>query len=228
MKSGQDKKQYQESSVIEKLFEEATNSFRYEWGVRRVESIFVKHPQLINDHSLCKLGLLYDHLALKQKTDKRRKFYEAKALRLYRQALASNPRSYRALWGIGRVWWHRRDRRALPYAIRAYHLRKRLERSSGLFAQNIGLIYEALGDYKKAEYWLLRGMRENKTDFGSYINLVVFYRLIGDFKKAKKFAVDLRTLYNREPKSFKNTLWGKKISEIIKDAGRPLKVVKKG
>ena len=213
----------QNINSINKIFERAANNYKYRWGIQKIEKLLKKNINFISEDILCKLGFLYDHLALKQKKINLKKFYENKAIKLYQQALKINPKSHRATWGIGRVWWHRKNKRAISYATRAYRLKKINDGKIGLYAQNIGLIYEAIGNYKKAEYWLLRGMKENKKDFGSYINLEVFYRLIKNFNKAKKCAVKLKKLYDKESISFKKTLWGKKIQEIIQNADKSLK-----
>ena len=200
---------------VQIIFDRAANNYKYHWGVLHLEKLLKANPGLINEDSLCKLGLLYDHLAMREKRSAARRKYEAKALSLYRQVLRANPNSHRATWGIGRVWWHRRSRKAIPYALRAYHLKKRSGEKVGLYAQNIGLVYEALGDYRNAEKWLLRGLRENRADYGSYLNLVVFYRVIKkDFKKARKYAVKLKKLYN-EKQEFKKTAWGRRITNFI-------------
>lgn len=210
------------NNIIKKIFEEATNNFKYKWGVQKIEKKLKQNKALITNNNLCDLGHLYDHLALQQKKTALRKKYENQALRLYRRALKINLKSYRATWGIGRIWWHRNNKKAIPYALKAYHLRKRAKKDAGLYAQAIGLVYQSLKNYKRAEYWLLRGAKENKKDFGVYLNLVAFYRLIGDFKKAQKYALGLKELYNKESSKFKKTAWGKIIKQIIKNSDKPL------
>lgn len=206
------------SKNIDGIFDAAMNNYRYDYGIRKIEEAVATHPDLLNEDMLCKLGVLYDHSGMKESSRVLRRRHEEHAFSLYRRALKVNPNSYRATWGIGRVWLHRRSRKAIPYALKAYHLKKRSGEKVGLYAQNIGLVYEALEDYRNAEKWLLRGLYENRTDYGSYLNLVVFYRMIRkDFKKAKRYAIVLEKLYHDEKEGFKRTAWGKKISQFIKE-----------
>jgi len=217
-----------ERRYINNIFTSSTNNFKYAEGIRKLEALSKKYPALNSEDLLCKLAFLYDHLALREKNEKRRKADENIALRLYHRVLRLNPESSRATWGIGRVLWHRNDKRAIKYALRAYRLCKKLGKPVRLYAQNIGLIYEAIENFRRAEYWLLRGAQENRRDFGSYLNLVVFYRLVHKFDKAIKWSKQLEKLYLKESGSFKNTPWGKKIAEVIKDANKPLKLKKGG
>lgn len=212
---------------LNKIFERAMTNYKYEWGIKKIEKLLRNRPNFINEDILCKLGVLYDHFALNQKPGFKKK-YENKAIKLYQQALRINPKSSRAIWGIGRVWLHRQNKRAIPYALKAYHLKKATKKDIGLYGQHIGLIYEALGDYKKAEYWLLKGMRESRKNFRSYLNLVIFYRFIKKFDKAKKYAYYAERLYEKEPNDFKKTKDGKKIKEFILNADKPLPKIKKG
>ncbi len=183
----------------------------------KIEKTLARRADLADEEILCKLGLLYDHWALRESPPERREL-EGKALILYRKILRLDPDSSRAWWGMGRVWWHRRSRKALPYALKAYRLKKRSRESVGLYPQHIGLIYESLNDHRKAELWLQRGARENPGDYGSYLNLVVFYRARNKDEKAERYALRLKELFAREPRSFRMTPWGKRISKVITEA----------
>jgi len=212
---------------LEKIFYDATNNYKYRWGVNKFKTFLKKHPDLIKKEDiLCKLGLLYDHLAFKEKN--KRQVHEKKAFELYKKALKYNPNSFRAVWGIGRIWWHRRNKKAIPYAIKAYKLAKKSKTDYGINAQCVGLVYEAIGDYKNAEKWLLKGIKIEPKNWGCYLNLVGFYRLIKQFSKSKFYAKKLESLFKKETKEFKKTLWGQKILQTIKDADKELKKKKGG
>ena len=161
------------------IFKEANLNFRYGWGVEKIEKEVKTNPELLeNERVLTWLGFLYDHLALRKK-GKQKKACEDKAIRLYRKALKINPDSINAIWGIGRVWWHRNNKKALIYAFKTYRLHKKLRKGKGSsFAQNIGVIYETLGNERRAEYWLKRGLGEEKNNWGPYFNIIRFYRKI--------------------------------------------------
>lgn len=211
---------------LESIFKRATDNFRYRWGVSAFEKFLARHPSFFHEKSLCRLGLLYDHLALRE--SRRRRYYEEKALKIYRRVLRRVPNSYRATWGIGRVWWHRKNRKALPYARKAFLLaRKENKATRGMYAQQVGLVYESFDDFKSAERWLLRGLREHPTDWGLYLNLVVFYRYTRKFEKAKRFAGQLEKLFKKTSPQFRRTAWGKKIAQVIQEADRPLPLARK-
>lgn len=206
---------------LEKIFETASNNSRYRWGISAFEKFFKRHQTFFHEKSLCRLGLLYDHFALKVPRSRRR--FEEKALRIYRHVLRRVPDSYRATWGIGRVWWHRKNQKALAYARKAYRLaRKKNSASRGMYAQHVGMVYESLGNFQNAERWLLKGLRENPNDWGLYLNLVVFYRYVRKFEKAMRSAARLKRLFMKTPPQFRNTAWGKKITQVIREAGEPL------
>jgi len=222
------KKEYNKKE-LERLFKKYADNFLYKEGIKEFEKILNYYPYKNNkeiyEYLLIKLGFLYDHLALKDK--KNRKEFENKALKFYKKVLGKNKNSIDAIWGIGRVWWHRNDKKAIDYAKKAYQLAKNIEPNHYLRIQNIGLVYESLGDYKKAEKWLLKGIEKKPEDFSPYLNLVVFYRLIKDFDKSKKYAKELERLYKKEPYNFRKTNWGKIIKEVIEKADRELEKIKK-
>jgi len=213
-------------SQIETIFFESTNNYAYAEGIKHLRRIQKQYPRLLKSEDfLMKLGLLYDHLAMGEQSTKKAKL-EKQALALYQKALTLYPKSYRAWWGIGRIWWHRESKKALPYAKKARALAIQKGTASGLYTQNIGLIYERLGKYKLAERWLLKGRRENPRDWSAHLNLVTFYRLTHNFKESKKSAARVAKLFKKEPATFKKTPWGQKIQESMRDAGKPLNLAK--
>ncbi len=204
--------------LIEKAFRMAVDNFRYQEGIRRIEKILKGQPVLkTNERILVKLGLLYDHLAMQQKIIKKRRALERHALKLYRFALRHNKNLPAAVWGIGRVWWHRRSRKAIKYAKLAYRLAKRLHMPAGLYAQNVGAAYKAVGNYNRCEYWLLKGIRECPNDWSVYLNLLSFYKekKYGGGKIGRPLST-LRRLLKKERPNFKRTKWGKLVQEFIK------------
>lgn len=207
-------------------FYRLTNAFKYLEAIEVFERVLEKTPELKdNEDILCRLGMLYDHAAFQNKNKKN--FYEKKALSFYKKALKINPRSIKATWGIGRIYWHNSDKKAVSYAKKAYSLAKRDAKKFGIYIQNIGLVYQTLGKFKEAERWLKKGADTNPKDWAMYLNLVNFYRYTKQFKKSKKYSLILDKLFKKESRSFKKTPWGNKISQTIKDAERELNKVKK-
>jgi len=210
--------------AAERIYKDSIYNNKYLSGIVLLKKIQAQYGNFYDEGFFCKLGLLYDHAALSAKK-KIKEEYEEKALILYRTVLKKNPSSCGAAWGIGRVWWHRKSKRAIRYAMKAYRLAKR-QGIKGLYAQNIGLIYEVLGDYKKAELWLFRGVKENPAEWGNYLNLVTFYRLMKDFDKSVYYADILKKKIKREPPKFWRTKFGKMIKQSIKEAGESIATIK--
>jgi tetratricopeptide (TPR) repeat protein len=215
--------------VVKKLtadFYRLTNAFKYIQAINLFEREISRVPGLEGDENiLCRLGMLYDHAALQDV--KRKKTYEHKALSLYKRALKINPSSVKATWGIGRIYWHNEDKKAIPYAKRAYLLAKRYEKRTGIYIQNVGLVYQTLGKFKEAELWLKKGANAEPKNWAMYLNLVVFFRYTKQFIKSKKYSLVLKKLFSQESTLFKKTPWGKKIAEVIKDAEKELNKIKK-
>lgn len=216
----------QQKTLLEKKFIKTTNEFDYPAGVRFFSSYLRRHPDEFDEKVFCRLGLLVDHLAFKASQKKARRA-EQLALKIYSYVLARKPDSHKATWGIGRVYLHRNSRKALPYAKRAFYLSKKAGTSIGMRAQCVGLVYENLGEYRNAAHWLKRGIRENPKDWGMHLNLVGFFRLRKQFRAAQQQAILLKQLVEKEPVRFLKTPWGKKILEVVRDAGKPLPKIKK-
>ena len=199
------------------IFDLSAKNYRYKEGIKKIEKIVEIHPELKNESVLSELGFLYDHLALQQKNKLLRNKYEEKAFNLYRGALKKNRESINAIWGIGRIWWHRKNRKAVKYAIKAANLMKKLHGSAGLMLQNVGLVYEALGDIKRAEQWYLRGLKEEPNNFGGYYNLLNFHHKQERREEVQRLLPAFKKLYQKETTKFKKTSWGKDILKKIKE-----------
>jgi hypothetical protein len=52
---------------LQKKFDVFTNNLSYQEGISYFESILLHFPELRGEDFLCKLGFLYDHLALREK-----------------------------------------------------------------------------------------------------------------------------------------------------------------
>lgn len=160
---------------LDKAFETMLFNYRYAQGIKFFESFFHTHPFLKSvPKNLTRLGLLYDHAAMID--SKKRTFLNNQARHNYLTALELDPEFYSAWWGLGRIFWHQNDKRALPYAKKAYRLAKKEKNDTvGQFAQNIALIYKGFGNNVRAEHWFRRGIKESPQEWGMYYNLMCFY-----------------------------------------------------
>lgn len=221
------KRRRPEAQKIAKIFDFAAKNYTYKKGADKIEKIIKLHPEFKNESTLCDLGFLYDHMAINQKNNSLKNNYERKAFGLYRQALRSNPRSINATWGIGRIWWHRKNIKAIKYAVKAAQLMKKISGSSGLMLQNIGLVYEDLSNTKQAEYWYKQGIKEEPKKWGGYYNILNLYQKQRRINEIQKLLPIMKRLYQKESIEFKKTLWGKYILKNIQELEQFVKKNKK-
>lgn len=159
---------------FEKSFQRAVNNYDYRSGIHALENFLLLYPELsTSPHNLSRIGLLYDHLAMR--SGAKRRMHEAIARRFYMKALSYDPAFPSAWWGLARIHWHNKDKRAIALAKKAYHLAKRRRVSVGQYAQNVGLVYEALGNFRLTKDWLSRGVSESSNEWGTHYNLLRFY-----------------------------------------------------
>ncbi|KKS39878.1 MAG: hypothetical protein UV04_C0034G0003 [Candidatus Gottesmanbacteria bacterium GW2011_GWA2_42_16] len=184
------------------------------------KSILVKNPELKNEQTLSKLGFLYDHLAFFSKNKILQPKYEQEALRLYNQALKYNPDSVSAIWGIGRIWWHRKNKKAIKYARRAARLAVKQDPELSVMYMNLAVVYETLGNLKRAEYWYRYVLKKEPNFFGAYYGLAEMYYVKDVPNKADKISKllpQLIKLYKKESKKSLGSKFEDKRKKIIND-----------
>jgi len=221
MKSQQKNTLFEE--VAREIFNRATYKGKYKNAVLEMERLIKKYPNEKSSIVFYQMGFLYDHLALNQK-GKMQRLSEERALQSYKKSLEYDPNNYFSIWGIGRVWWHRKDKRAIGYAKQAYKMAKKISKEGGAFAQSVGVVYEVLDNDKRAEYWYLKSVKEEKRKAsGSYANIIEFYKKKGNIKEVRHYAKKMEKLYARESEDFKKTSFGKHLLKILnsvkKEAG---------
>jgi tetratricopeptide (TPR) repeat protein len=162
-----------------KLFKEvfaivnnAMINFRYSTAARKLERILQKYP--LEEQWWCYIGMLYDHLALRQRTQHPRQYYQRLAVRACHQALKLKPDSACAYEGLGRVYWHNGNKRAIYYYNKAYRITKRRSRSLNYNVMNLANVYFKLKKYKCAEKLYLR-YAEQWPHFGVFHALTELY-----------------------------------------------------
>ena len=213
------------NKIFEDVFQDSAHNKKYSLGIRKFENLFKKYPEAEEDDVvLSRLGLMHDHLA--QKYPKKRIKYENRALGLYNKALKFHPDSHNATWGIGRVWWHRKSKKALPYALKALRLAKKANAPIGIYTSNVGLVYKFIGDNKMAEKWFLKAIKVEPDNWGPYLNLITSYRQNGNIEKTKKYLLKFEKLVKKEDSWFLNTVWGKQVLGVVKDLKRHFKIAK--
>lgn len=196
-------------------------NYSYKRALSILERYFKKY--YFDEDLMYQLGMLYDHLGQrfrylssssnsgikKRNYLKKSNQYFHKALDTYRSMLKENPRSYFALYGIGKVYRGKRNfKKALLYSKKAYRI------SKGDIS-GIGVIYQKMGNDKMALYWHKKELKDRgENDYGALINLVSFsHRLYQE--RMRKYALRLKRHFDKESMSFRKSEWGRSLKRMI-------------
>ena len=211
----------------------ALNNSSYSKTLKELESYYKKYE--FDDELLYHLGMLYDHLGqiflngFKVKIDKKKaNLYFKKALDIFNESLDKNPNSYRALYGIGKVYRNTKQyKKALSYSKKAYKIAIK-EKANSVYG--IGFIYEMMNKPKEAEKWYLKEIKDRGVNnFVAITNYIIFSNRTYK-NKMESIAKKALELYKKEPSSFKNTIFGHQIKQdidMILDQNSPHKHFKK-
>lgn len=204
----------------------AMSNLRYRWAIDIFGRYYKKFE--FNENQTYKFALLCDHLAMRS-TGRIKSRHLAKAKLLYEKILKKNPAYFHALYGIGRIYDVRGDyKQALKFQIKAYRQMMKLpKKERGALA--IGHIYQSLGDIKNAEKWYLKEYHDTpKSDFGTPLNLFRFYKRIGNYKKALRWALATEKLIDREYKKPVYKGMNMQNSGWVLDIKKDIEAIKKG
>ncbi len=200
---------------IHEIFEEATLTMSYKLGIKKAEKLMGKYnsSREISSRSWEELGFLYDHAGFQTKNPIERKKLERKAFLFYKKSLTKNQKNINAVWGIARIWWHRKSKRALSYAIQAYRMHKKTTRRND-FGGNVGLIYESLGKYKKAAEWYMKTLKTTRrSDIDArlviYSHLTRLYYHQKELQKLRYYQDKSKKLYDVKDLKFKRSATGR-------------------
>ncbi|HDQ16810.1 MAG TPA: hypothetical protein ENN31_01660 [Candidatus Vogelbacteria bacterium] len=206
---------------VSQIFHQGMSNLEYEKPIKKIESIIKKYPQVIDEQRLLNLATLYDHQAFTEKTTKKRLEYENKAIKICQGVIKKNGDSVHtayALWGIGRVWWHRKNRKAIIYAKQADRMMRKVTKGEEGMPLSVAVVYDILGNYRRAEYWYLKTIKETDDKFGVYFDLLSFYFEQKRYKKVYDILPITKKLYSKFPEEFKKTktgkIWLKRLNEI--------------
>ena len=180
-------------------------------GIRLFERFHKEYE--FDEEVMYLFGVLYDHMGQRLRgrgDNKNSKEYFDKAFKVFSSMLEQNPKSFDALYGIGKIYRSKGNyEKALEYSKKAYRM------SGGKAVYGIGIIYEQMGDLKKAEYWYKKELRDKgENDYGAALNYVLFFNRMHR-EDVKKYAKVVKKHYDKESDSFKKSNWGKLIKKEI-------------
>ncbi len=193
--------------------------------MRQYQRAKKKHKFSLAQNS--RLATLYDHAVTKTRHPELRKKYLQSAEELYREILSENPRDASALRGIGKINELRGDKKLADFFFRkAFSALKKMPPSSR-GALGIGGFFEDRGDSRNAEKWFLREF-DLLQDFGSSMNLFLFYYTKGVKKEAKRTAQLTERLMKEEFKKPQYRLFDMGHNDFFISLRQKIKAAKKG
>lgn len=213
------------NDYLYKIHGTALSNEKFRWGIDIIEKYYSQYS--FSDNREYSLGLLYDHLAMRTTNKLLKKKYLDKAVLIYKKILKRSPRYFLAEYGIGRVYSILGNfQKAIHHQTKAYkEMLKYPKKQRGAMA--ISRLFEKIGDNKKAEQWYLKEYRDcKKSDFGTTLNLLGFYRRMENYDKALNYALKMEKLIKSE---FKNKAYkglkmtNSKFVSFIKDEIRAIK-----
>jgi len=204
-----------------KAIHDGISNIRYGKAIKLLEKYRGKHK--LDDKLMYQLGLLYDHEAsVVEKNDPKLAETDlTKASRIYFDILRRDPKNFFAMYGLARVYANRKDfKTAIRWAKKAYHEKNKLP-AGQRGSLPVGSFYERMGDLKNAELWYRKELKDlGKKEFGTVMNLLMFYNRTKQNKKAYRIAFIVAKLMEEE---FKKTIY--KNSPVLKS--KALKAWKK-
>jgi tetratricopeptide (TPR) repeat protein len=184
---------------LERVMEKADSQRAYAWAVREFEKI--NKVYFLDTTLEYQLGLLYDHWAIKLNGKGKSSELFTKAKGIYKSILKKEPYNPLALHGLARVESETGDyTRAIQYDKKAYEsMKKRPKKERGPLA--IGNVFLLAGKDKEAEKWFLREYKEfGNKNLAAVANVVIFYEITKQYKKALSYAKKLEKLLKKEEK----------------------------
>ena len=208
----------QERQKLKIIREKALFNFKYKEAIYFYENLLKKYQLSAKD--LCDLGLFYDHLSIFDKSEAENKAKnERKAIKCYKKAEEINPRELAVFEGLGRIWWHRKNKKALFFYMKGLRLAQTLRKKSE-FLEYLGNAYMRLGKVERAIEDYKKSLRLKPiSKFSLFNNLAFAYRKINNQEKAREYARKALQLLKRRSREYKKTkatrIFAKQLQEII-------------
>lgn len=197
--------------IIRRMLENVLFHYNYQDGLRRISALIIpKHAEPEREYAL---GLLYDHLAIKEKLIKKKRFYEQKAVRYYTHLHKLCPKDIRVYFGLGRIALQRkRYSEALRYYL--YALTLQPNKRAAQLAYGAACIWAK--KITHARNIFLADLEKNGPSFRSYYHLTLLERAAGRQKKAAMYAEKAVKIFNRWPRWKRKSPGGKTWMDILR------------
>lgn len=203
------------------IFLRAMHNFRYRQGASKFEKVLKKYPD--EESWWCQVATLYDHIALeknpknKKEELKNKRFYENLAKKACLRALKINPESFYAYQGLGRIYWHNKDKKAIYYYRKAYDIAVKQTGDGQFFSMDLMNIYTTLKKYKIAEKYGIEYLKSNPPSFGILNNMADLYIKLKDKKKARLYLRRAKDILGKDPHWVPGTKGYEKALRVLSD-----------
>lgn len=183
---------------VRSMFERAMEQMEYAEAIKTLASLIKKFPK--DEDYLIFYGTLLDHQALCENI-LMRMILEFKARRIYKNVLKYNPKSIKALLGLGRIYWHKNS----PKSIYYYNAALKLDNNNPEILTSLGNAYKGMRRGEEAEKYYSMAINTNRANFGTYLNFAKFlsekkdcFRALELIKKVKDDIEHIHGSKNRE------------------------------
>jgi tetratricopeptide (TPR) repeat protein len=128
-----------------------------------------KIPKISKDAEVINaFATLLDHQAVLESNWVKKKYLEWQAMRLYKQNLKNDKNNIEAISGIGRIYWHKSN----PKAIYYYKQAMKLDPTNPVRMGNLANVFSRLNQLDQAEKLYRQAIATNKAPFGIYLNFL--------------------------------------------------------
>ena len=194
------------------VMREADAKRKYRWAINIFEKYLREFD--VDTNMKYRLGLLYDHLAIfkhrKKRNDRQKKlfnYYLKKSEEIYKYVIKENSASALGHLGLARVYYFLgQERKSNYFSKKAHKLNFQLPKDKR-GSLGIGGFFLDAGDFKKAEAWFKKELKDlGENDLGVNVNLVIFYDVTKQYKKAIPYVLKSEKLIKKEisRKNYKN------------------------
>jgi len=187
---------------INSILDEALFSYKYKRGLTELNKL--------NDTSgpamIYAKGLLYDHLAMSEKNQSRRREWIQKAKKQYFSLLEVDRNSVKGLWGLGRIALHEKK---YSDGIRFYKRAVNAHPESRSAKLSLATAYLWASKYPSARRIFLEDISAHGKSFRTLYQLALLERNAKRPRQASTYASQALELWKKQPAKFRQSIGGR-------------------